>query len=50
MPNAPAMRAELLVTHHDDLYAGHFGFARTLELLQRKYYWPGIRSDVKHHL
>lgn len=28
VPNAPAMRAELLATHHDDPYAGHFRFAR----------------------
>lgn len=50
VPDSPPMRAELLATHHDDPHAGHFGFARTQELLQRKYYWPGMRKDVKTYI
>jgi hypothetical protein len=36
------LRLVLLRQHYDDLYAGHFGVLRTLELLQRKFYWPGM--------
>ena len=32
--------------HHDNPVAGHQGQARTLELLSRRYYWPGMKSQV----
>ncbi|KFY17373.1 hypothetical protein V491_05014, partial [Pseudogymnoascus sp. VKM F-3775] len=33
VPNSPALRDEILASCHNDPYAGHFGFARTLELV-----------------
>jgi transposase InsO family protein len=50
VPNEASIRAEILSTHHDDPYAGHFGFKRTLELIQRKYYWQQLRKHVKMHV
>jgi hypothetical protein len=38
---------EVLRCHHDNPMAGHFGAKRTLELVARKYYWPGMVRDVK---
>src|SRR5262245_1789076 len=35
---------------HDDPLAGHYGEAKTLELLSRNYYFPGIRSFVKKYV
>jgi hypothetical protein len=32
------MRLEILKVNHEDPFAGHYGFTRTLELIQRKYY------------
>jgi hypothetical protein len=32
-----ALRAQVLRMHYDDAHAGHFGYAKTLDLLRRKY-------------
>jgi len=37
----------VLQQKHDHPTAGHFGYNKTLELLQRDYVWPSIRSDCK---
>ena len=50
VPRDSALRAEVLRQHHDDVLAGHFGRARTLELVGRKYYWPGLSRDVKDYV
>ena len=44
------LRAELLRQNHDDPNAGHFGYSRTLELIQRKYYWPEMVKNIKHYV
>jgi transposase InsO family protein len=50
VPLEPALRAELLKTYHDDPLAGHFGRAKTLELLARSYHWLNIEQDVKEYI
>jgi transposase InsO family protein len=50
VPLEPALRAELLKTYHDDPLAGHFGRAKTLELLARSYHWLNIERDVKEYI
>ncbi len=37
----------MLQLHHDNLIAGHFGTCRTLELVARRYNWPGMLQDLK---
>ena len=44
------MRREAVRLNHDDPLAGHFGYLRTLELVSRKYYWPGISRDIKEYV
>jgi transposase InsO family protein len=46
VPDHPPLRLRLLQDHHDPPAMGHPGRAKTLELLTRKYYWPGLRKDV----
>ena len=50
VPREPTLQQELLRLYHDDPLAGHFGVNRTLHLLQRRFYWKGIRSDVKDYV
>lgn len=50
MPQDPGVRQAVLYRHHDDPYAGHFGAERTLELVQRKYYWEGLAKDVAKYI
>ena len=42
--------AEVLQSNHDDLLVGHFGYARTLELIRRKYYWPHMAKEIKAYM
>ena len=32
--------------HHDTPFSGHQGIKRTLAILQERYYWPTIKTDV----
>jgi Reverse transcriptase (RNA-dependent DNA polymerase)/RNase H-like domain found in reverse transcriptase/Integrase zinc binding domain/Chromo (CHRromatin Organisation MOdifier) domain/gag-polyprotein putative aspartyl protease len=50
VPHDDALRLDLLKMHHDDALAGHFGEAKTLDLLLRNYYFPGIHSYVKKYV
>ena len=45
-----ALRLEILRIHHDDRLAGHFGIARTLELLSRNYWFPSMLAYVKNYV
>ena len=36
--------------HHDDALAGHYGVAKTLELVSRNYYFPGMAAYVKKYI
>jgi hypothetical protein len=50
IPDEKSIRAELLRRHHDDALAGHFGVEKTLELLQRKYFWPKMTESIKEYI
>ena len=43
-------RAQVLQQCHNDPLAGHYGYARTLELIRRRYVWPGVAKDVKQYV
>ena len=45
-----SVRKELLRRHHDDPLAGHFDVDKTLELINRKYYWGSMRDDIKSYV
>ena len=41
------MRADLLKLSHGDPSSGHMGINRCLERLQKRYYWPGMATEVQ---
>jgi hypothetical protein len=45
----PKEKAAALEECHDNPLAGHFGARRTLEKLQRRYEWKGMREDVSQY-
>ncbi len=49
VPPLGGARTEILPRNHDDPKAGHFAAKRTLDLVARKYYWPGMEKDVKQY-
>ena len=44
------LRIELMQMHHDDPLAGHYGVAKTTQLVLRNYYFPGIHTYVKKYV
>ena len=46
----PALRQTLFQQLHNAPLGGHLGRTRTLELVTRRYYWPGCRQDVEKWL
>ena len=49
IPDTPS-RIDILKTHHDSPLAGHFGVAKTLELITRNYWWPKLRPFVQDYI
>jgi len=41
---------EIIKLHHDTPVAGHPGQWKTLELVTRNYWWPGITMQVKNYV
>jgi transposase InsO family protein len=42
-------RKEVLKKEHDSKIAGHFGRERTIELITRNFYWPGLEEEVRNY-
>ncbi|QRW18200.1 Retrotransposable element Tf2 protein [Rhizoctonia solani] len=47
VPDSETLKERLLKEFHDSPLAGHPGQQRTLELLSRNYWWPGMKSSSK---
>jgi transposase InsO family protein len=50
VPASPALRNEILQMVHDDPLSGHFGVKKTLELLARSWWWPGMKRSVQEYI
>jgi len=46
VPKDEELRAEVIQLHHDVLAAGHEGRWKTVELVTRNYWWPGMTRDI----
>ena len=43
------LRGSIIKAHHDLPTAGHPGHYKTLELVSRNYFWPGMSREVKKY-
>lgn len=50
IPQDDDIRVEIVRQHHDVPLAGHPGVEKTLELLSRNYYFPGMATYVKNYV
>lgn len=51
IPDDPAIRQEVIRVNHDDPWqGGHFGQRKTLEVIQRAYWWPHMRRTVNAYI
>ena len=46
VPNDPTIFAAIMSLLHDAPLAGHIGGRRTLSLVKRQYWWPGMRTYI----
>jgi len=47
VPKDKKLRVEIIQLHHDMPIAGHGGQWKTVELVTRNYWWPGVTKEVK---
>jgi hypothetical protein len=50
LPESEILRNRCIALHHDGPTTGHPGRTNTLELVQRQFWWPTIRRDVKEYV
>mmetsp|Transcript_23302 Transcript_23302/g.60690 ORF Transcript_23302/g.60690 Transcript_23302/m.60690 type:complete len:120 (+) Transcript_23302:1923-2282(+) len=51
VPNVPELKRKLLSLCHESLMGGHPGVAKTMHLVARQFYWPGMLliANSAHH-
>ena len=50
VPKDEELRAEIIHLYHDVLAAGHGGQWKTVELVTRNYWWPGVTRDIGRYV
>jgi len=50
VPKDEKLRVEIIWLHHDMPIAGHGGQWKTVELVTRNYWWPGVTKEVKRYV
>ena len=50
VPGYMKLRNDILYWHHDVPWCGHLGIQKTLNLVQRQFWWPGITTDIKNYV
>ena len=50
VPDDDNLQMEIVHLHHDMPLAGYLGQEKTLELLERSYFWPGMATSVKNYV
>ena len=50
VPRDPKLRTEIIRLHHDTPVGGHGGQWKTVELVTRNYWWPGVTKEVKRYV
>src|SRR5258706_4223304 len=47
VPADPSLRKKIMESEHDSRVAGHMGMDKTVELIDRNFYWPGMAADIE---
>jgi len=50
VPKNEKLRAEIIRLHHDTPVGGHGGQWKTVELVTRNFWWPGVTKEVKRYV
>ena len=44
------MTPTILESEHDSKVVGHFGQVKTIELVRRNFWWPGMDTDITEYV
>ena len=50
LPDADGIRRQVMSELHDSPYAGHVGINKTIRLVSRYYWWPGMHDHVEKYV
>ena len=50
VPISPKLYLDIIREGHDQPASGHLGRDRTLEILKRQFYWPGMKEEVARYI
>ena len=50
IPSDPSLRRLIMESEHDSGVAGHMGMDKTLELVDRNFYWPEMAEDIEDYV
>ena len=50
VPKDRELRVEIIWLHHDMLAVGHGGQWKTVELVTRNYWWPGVTRNIRKYI
>lgn len=50
VPDDKNLRQDILFQHHDVDICAHLGMDKTLELIDRTFFWPSIKADVREYI
>jgi RNase H-like domain found in reverse transcriptase/Integrase zinc binding domain len=50
VPSDKELRQDILYWHHDVPWCGHLGIQKSIELVQRQFWWPGMVTDIKNYV
>ena len=50
VPDDVDMYVHIIREAHDPPACGHPGVARTMELIRRDYYWPGMKTEIQQYI
>ena len=50
VPKDKALRVEIIRLHHDMPMGGHGGQWKTMEMVTRNFWWPGVTREVKQYI
>ena len=50
VPKDNVLRTEIIRLYHNTLVGGHGGQWKTVELVTRNFWWPGVMKEVKQYV
>ena len=50
IPNDPGLCMEIMEAEHDSQVAGHMGMDKTIEMVDRNFYWPEMAKDIEDYV